>query len=118
MIETCADELDLHSASEDDEQYVILDDSDDDSDEHSIHADEPTVSKTLLTFVTRPHDETPAAPMVIVDDSETESESDVRAVKRKSLSPTRALEPSKRVKIEAEGAWSRYGRPQVCTRTR
>lgn len=101
--------MDLHSASEDDEQDVI-DDSDEDKDEH-IHVDEPVVSRTLLTFATRPHDETPVAPMVVVDNSETESESDVRAVKRKSLSPPRALTPSKRVKIEVEGASFCYGRP-------
>lgn len=86
----CADnKLDLHSASEDDDIALA---SDDDSDEHSVASEEPTVvSKTLLTYVARP-------PTAIVDDSETESESDVG--KRKSVSPHPA---SKRVKIDVTG---------------
>ncbi|KAL4071548.1 hypothetical protein V8B97DRAFT_400769 [Scleroderma yunnanense] len=93
LLEFFGNELDLHSASEDDEKDV-LEESDHDSDRHTTPSEEPVVSKTLMTFATHPHI------MTTVDDSETEPESDVGLAKRKSPLPPQVSTPSKRVRIQ------------------
>ncbi|KAI6020530.1 hypothetical protein EDC04DRAFT_2901672 [Pisolithus marmoratus] len=103
LLEYFGDDLDLHSASEDDEQDVEAVD-DDSSDKDISRVEEPVVSRTLLPFVNNQMEEatstrsSPNGPAV--DDSETESESDAEPTARpeKRKSPPQVLPPAKRVK--------------------
>lgn len=100
--------MDLHSASEEDEQDVeVTEDHVDDGSDNDVSArEEPILPQTLMPFIsdrmeeavsTRPSSGGPA-----MDDSETESESDeeptTRPRKRKSPFPLQALPPAKRLK--------------------
>ncbi|KAI6143539.1 hypothetical protein EDD17DRAFT_208859 [Pisolithus thermaeus] len=102
LLEYFGDNLDLHSASEDDE--VSDDHLDDYSDEDILAPDEPIVSKTLVPFVNNQTEEAISTkPSSAVDNSETESESDAEPTagpkKRKSPLSTEGSPPAKRVRI-------------------
>ncbi|KAI6042398.1 hypothetical protein EDC04DRAFT_2892075 [Pisolithus marmoratus] len=102
LLEYFGDDLDLHSASEDDEQDVEVDD--DSSDKDISRVEEPVVSRTLLPFVNNQMGEAistrSSLDRPVVDDSETESESDAEPTSRleKRKSPPQVLPPAKRVK--------------------
>ncbi|KAI6102851.1 RAD26-like SNF2 family DNA-dependent ATPase [Pisolithus sp. B1] len=101
LLEYFGDNLDLHSASEDDE--VTDDHLDDGSDKDILAPDEPIVSKTLMPFVINQTEEAISTrPSSAVDNSETESESDAEPTagpkKRKSPLSPQGLPPAKRAR--------------------
>lgn len=97
------DDLNLHSASEDEESAEVDDEVSDAGTNKDSDTEEPAVSRTLTMF-SKSKEATPDAGGVapVVDDSETESESEVepvaRTLKRKSPSP-QAVPPAKRQQI-------------------
>ncbi|KAI5985016.1 RAD26-like SNF2 family DNA-dependent ATPase [Pisolithus albus] len=109
LLEYFGDNLDLHSASEDDEpnDEATDDHPDDGSDKDISMPDEPIVSKTLLPFVnSRKEEAVSTRPSPAADNSETESESDAEPTtelkKRKSPFSPQALPPAKRVRTLQE----------------
>lgn len=96
------DDLDLHSASEDEESAEVDDAVSDDG--SNSDTEKPAVSRTLTVFL-EPKEGTRNKGGVtpVMDDSETESESEsepvVQTLKRKSLSSSQVVPPAKRQQI-------------------
>lgn len=95
------DHLDLHSASGDEEDAEVDDELPDVGSNEDSDTEEPVISRTLTVFL-ESKEATPNTGDVtpVVDDSETESESDVEPViqplKRGSPSSPQFMPPSKR----------------------
>ncbi|KAH0833982.1 RAD26-like SNF2 family DNA-dependent ATPase [Lanmaoa asiatica] len=101
LLQYFGDDLDLHSASEDEEGAEVDDEVSDVGSHKDSDMEEPVVSKTLTAF-SKSKEETPNTGGVttVADDSETESESEtelvVQTLKRKSPSSCQVMPPSKR----------------------
>ncbi|KAG6374054.1 P-loop containing nucleoside triphosphate hydrolase protein [Boletus reticuloceps] len=99
LLQYFGDDLDLHSASEDEGDAEVDDEASDAGSNNDSGAEEHTVSRTLTLFS---KETTPNAAGVtlVVDDSETESESESepagQTLKRKSPSFPQVMPPSKR----------------------
>lgn len=93
--------LDLHSASEDEEGAEVDEETPEVDSSEDSDTEKPVVSRTLTVFL-KPEEATSSTGGVIpvVDDSETESESEgepvVQPPKRKSPSSPQFMPPSKR----------------------
>lgn len=95
------DDLDLHSASEDEESAEVDDEASDAGSYQNSDTEQPVISRTLMVF-SKSKEVTPdgGGIMAVMDDSETESESDAEPVaqtlKRKTPSFPQVVPPSKR----------------------